>query len=177
MRLEKLINLRIANKPPEDAINLVRLICHFARPRSVQRGLYSSVRPNPPESLLLTVGKIKKLVGEENVGIPALFDQRLPRAFSLDAGKLPSGKEAGELIEPLPILAFNYFDPPLLAETTIRNGALIYLRTPYFKGRVIEYGGVVERIVAVVESAFLANKFLGRRTSKPQHLPPVQTGR
>jgi protein ImuB len=99
------------------------------------------VRPEP-ESLLLTVGKIKKLVGDENVGIPALLDQRLPRAFSLDAGKLPTGKEADELIEPFPVLAFNYFDPPLLAETTVHEGTLVYLRTPYFKGRVIEYGGV-----------------------------------
>ncbi|MGI8811228.1 MAG: hypothetical protein ACR2IH_01710 [Pyrinomonadaceae bacterium] len=137
----KLLNLRIANEPPKAAINTVTLICYFTRPRAVQRGLYSAARPEP-ESLLLTVAKIKKLVGEKNVGVPALLDQRVPKAFSLDADKLPVGREAGEIIEPLPMLAFNYFDPPLSAETTIHKGALIYLRTPYFKGRVIEYGGV-----------------------------------
>ena len=50
---------------------------HFTRPRPDQKGLYAVSRPEP-ESLLLTANKLKKLVGEENVGIPVLLNQRLP---------------------------------------------------------------------------------------------------
>jgi hypothetical protein len=43
--------------------------------------------------LLLTVNKLKKLVGEENVGVPVLLDQRIEQAFALDPEAIPSGKE------------------------------------------------------------------------------------
>src|SRR5207253_62653 len=87
----KLINLRIALDPPEAAITSINITSHFTKPRPSQRGLYAVSQPEP-ESLLLTVNKIKKLVGEENVGVPVLLDQRLSEAFALDAEKLPEGK-------------------------------------------------------------------------------------
>ena len=34
----KLMNLRIGNDPPEAAILSMRLVCHFARPRALERG-------------------------------------------------------------------------------------------------------------------------------------------
>ena len=84
----KLINLRVSLDPPEAAIMSVAVTAHFTKPRPDQRGLYAVSRPEP-ESLLLTAGKIKKLVGEDNVGIPLLLDQRLAQPFTLDADKLP----------------------------------------------------------------------------------------
>jgi hypothetical protein len=92
---------------------------------------------------LLTAGKIKKLVGDENAGVPVLLEKRLERAFVLDADRLPEGKEkAGDQEITPPIIAFNYFEPPIPAEVYIRNRQLIYLRTPYFRGRVAAYSGV-----------------------------------
>lgn len=88
----KLINLRIALDPPESEIVSVRIIAHFTKPRPDQRGLYAVSRPEP-ESLLLTVNKLKKLVGESEVGVPVLLNQRLARPFALDANKLPAGGE------------------------------------------------------------------------------------
>jgi protein ImuB len=88
----KLINLRISLDPPESEIVAIRVTSHFTPPRPAQPGLYAVSRPDP-ERLLLTVNKLKKLVGEENVGVPVLLDQRLEKAFTLDADAMPEGKE------------------------------------------------------------------------------------
>lgn len=84
----KLINLRGALDPPEASITGVDVTAHFTRPRPDQRGLYAVSRPEP-ESLLLTVNKLKKLVGEDNVGVPVLLNQRLAEAFALDSDAIP----------------------------------------------------------------------------------------
>jgi hypothetical protein len=84
----KLVNVRVSLDPPEAGIVGVDVTAHFTKQRPNQRGLYAVSRPEP-ESLLLTVGKIKKLVGKENVGIPRLVDQRLAHPFTLDADAIP----------------------------------------------------------------------------------------
>ena len=103
--------------------------------------MYAASKPQP-ESLLLTVGKIKKLVSEENVGVPVMLEQRLERPFTLDADKLPQGCESKEQKLVPPVIAFAYYDPPIPAEVFVRNRQLIYLRTPEFAGRVLAYSGV-----------------------------------
>jgi hypothetical protein len=136
----KLINLRIGNDAPPCEIVSIKLVCHFARQRAIARGLFSATRPEP-ESLLLTVDKIKKIVGATNVGVPVLVDQRLPEAFTLDAERLPEGREQKERSEQRPVLALTYFHPPLRADVSIFKGRLMYLKTQYFAGKVSEYGG------------------------------------
>ncbi len=84
----KLINLRAALDPPEELITAVNVVAHFTRPRPDQRGLYAASRPES-ESLLLTVNKLRKLVGEDNVGVPVLLDQRAAEPFTLDAEAIP----------------------------------------------------------------------------------------
>lgn len=137
----KLVNLRVSLDPPGSGIVGVRVVSHFAKPRASQRGLYAVSRPEP-ESLLLTVGKLKKLVGEENVGVPVVLDQRLAEAFTLDAEKLPKGTERMETQKDEAIIAFNYFRPPIPAEVLVREKRLIHLRTRNFSGRVVNYSGV-----------------------------------
>jgi protein ImuB len=137
----KLINLRISLDPPESEIFSVRIVSYFTRPRPAQKGLYSVSRPDP-ENLLLTVNKIKRLVGEDNVGVPVLLDQRLDEAFDLNADDLPKGKERVEIKSESSIIAFSYFHPPLPAEVLIRDKRLIFIRTQFFQGRVLEYSGV-----------------------------------
>ena len=88
----KLINLRISLDPPASEIVAIQVTSHFTPPRHGQRGLYAVSRPDP-ERLLLTVNKLKNLVGEENVGVPVLLDQRVEKAFKLDAEGIPEGKE------------------------------------------------------------------------------------
>ncbi|MEO8574212.1 MAG: hypothetical protein ABI481_09610 [Pyrinomonadaceae bacterium] len=88
----KLINLRISLAPPESEIVAIHVTSHFTPPRPAQSGLFAVSRPDP-ERLLLTVNKLKKLVGEANVGVPVLLDQRVAQPFALDADGMPSGKE------------------------------------------------------------------------------------
>ena len=137
----KLINLRISVDPPAAGIAAVRVTAHFTRPRPAQSGLYAVSRPQP-ESLLLTVGKIKKLVGDDNVGVPVLLEKRVERPFALDADALPAGKEHFDAEPRPPVIAFQYYEPPVAAEVLVRNKQLVYLRTPYFAGRVAACSGV-----------------------------------
>jgi hypothetical protein len=137
----KLINLRVSLDPPEAAILAVNVTAHFTKPRPNQKGLYAVSRPEP-ESLLLTVNKLKKLVGEGNVGVPILLDQRLPEAFALDAAAMPKGIDILEVRAEKPIIAFTYFKPPLRAEVLVRDARLIFIKTRNFSGHVIEYSGV-----------------------------------
>ncbi|MEP6788383.1 MAG: hypothetical protein ABJB40_08130 [Acidobacteriota bacterium] len=137
----KLINLHVSLDPPEAAIMSVNVVAHFTRPRPDQKGLYAVSRPEP-ESLLLTVNKIKKLVGEENVGVPILLNQRLSEAFALDADKLPQGKETLEVRAERSIIAFTYYHPPVRAEVLVRDGRLVFIKTRLFSGHVTEYSGV-----------------------------------
>ena len=137
----KLINLRGSLDPPEADIVSVKTVAHFTRPRPNQRGLYAVSRPEP-ENLLLTVNKLKKLVGEDNVGVPVLLNQRLSEAFALDIDAMPEGRERLNVRADAAIIAFNYFHPPIRAEVLVRDGRLVYLKTQYFSGHVLEYGGV-----------------------------------
>jgi hypothetical protein len=137
----KLINLRISVDPPQAEILSIHLVAHFTKPRPSQSGLYAASRPQP-ESLLLTVGKIKKLVKAENVGVPVMLEKRLEHPFTLDADKLPAGSESKETKLIPPVIAFAYYDPPMPAQVFVRNRQLIYLRTSEFAGRVLAYSGV-----------------------------------
>jgi len=137
----KLINLRVALDPPESEILAVDVVAHFTKPRPAQKGLYAVSRPEP-ERLLLTVNKLKKLVGEENVGVPKILNERLTEAFTLDPDAMPEGRERIEIRQEKAIIAFSYFHPPVRAEVLVREGRLVFVRTRYFEGHVSEYSGV-----------------------------------
>jgi protein ImuB len=137
----KLINLRVSLDPPESEIVAVNVVSHFTKPRPAQGGLYAVSRPEP-ERLLLTVNKLKKLVGEENVGVPVILNQRLAEAFALDAEAMPEGREGLDVRQEKAIIAFSYFHPATRAEVLVRDGRLLFVKTRYFEGRVTEYSGV-----------------------------------
>src|SRR5215204_167421 len=137
----KLIELRLSEDSPGEAITGIKLTAYFAKPRSAQIGLFSAIKPNP-ENLLLTVSKIGKLVGSENIGIPVVLNQRIPKPFRLDSKKLPSGRSSSVITRTTIPICFSNFEPELPAEAIIQNRRLIYLKTKKFKGRVVEYGGV-----------------------------------
>jgi len=137
----RIIDLRISENLPEASIRSIRLICHFTKPRSAQFGLYTATRPEP-EHLHLTVNKIKKLVGEENVGVPQLVDQHLQKSFSLDSNREPTGIENTKVKDIKPKIAFSYYDPPIPAYVWIEKRKLMYLKTRDFEGKVKEHGGI-----------------------------------
>jgi protein ImuB len=117
--LLKLVEHSLERQPPEEPVSKVHLELVPTEPRRVQHGLFTPAAPEP-EKLELTLGKIRGLVGEKNVGYPELFDTHRP-GFARPAGVL---------------LPFRYFRPPLEARVTAER-----LWTRMFQGKILQIAG------------------------------------
>jgi protein ImuB len=86
----KLIHLDLEAHPPQAAIQAVGLRAEPGSTSKVQLGLFS---PQLPEAgrLDITLARLSALVGEGNVGFPALPDRRRPGSFHVEPFALPSG--------------------------------------------------------------------------------------
>ena len=78
----KLLLLDIESHPPACAIVAVSITCEPAKPRSIQNGLFQPLAPEP-EKLELTLARLIRLVGADNVGSPELVDTHRPGAFRI----------------------------------------------------------------------------------------------
>jgi protein ImuB len=117
--LLKLVEHSLERQPPEAPIAKIRLELIPTEQRRVQHGLFTPAAPEP-EKLELTLGKIRGLVGENNVGYPELFDTHRP-GLARPAGAL---------------LPFRYFRPPLEARVTAER-----LWTRMFQGKILQIAG------------------------------------
>jgi len=117
--LLKLVEHSLERQPPEEPVSKVHLELVPTDPRRVQHGLFTPAVPEP-EKLELTLGKIRGLVGEKNVGYPELFDTHRPGIAR------PTGI----------LLPFRYFRPPLEARVTAER-----LRTRMFQGKILQIAG------------------------------------
>ena len=117
--LLKLVEHSLERQPPEEPVAKIRLEIIPTEPRRVQHGLFTPAAPEP-EKLELTLGKIRGLVGEKNVGYPELFDTHRP-GFARPTGVL---------------LPFRYFRPPLEARVTAER-----LWTRMFQGKIQQIAG------------------------------------
>jgi protein ImuB len=127
----KLLLLDIEMHPPQTAVNGVAISCDPVKPRLLQNGLFTPLAPEP-EKLELTLARIAKLVGQENVGSPALVDTHRPDAFSIKrfvvkglakinrrfATKTPKS----EFTNPNSIVGFRMFRPALRAVVQTDQG-------------------------------------------------------
>jgi len=117
--LLKLVEHSLERQPPGEPISKVHLELVPTDPRRVQHELFTPAAPEP-EKLELTLGKIRGLVGEKNVGYPELFDTHRP-GLARPAGTL---------------LPFRYFRPPLEARVTAER-----LWTRMFQGKILQIAG------------------------------------
>ncbi|HET9713029.1 MAG TPA: hypothetical protein VFP64_14135, partial [Pyrinomonadaceae bacterium] len=78
----KLLLLDTEMHPPQAAVRAISMSCEPVRPRVLQNGLFVPLAP-APDKLELTLARLAKLVGEENVGSPVLLDTHRPDAFSI----------------------------------------------------------------------------------------------
>jgi len=124
--LIKLVEHSLDRQPPQEPIERVHLELQPTEPRRVQHGLFTLAAPEP-EKLELTLGKIRGLVGEKNVGYPQLFDTHRPGA--------------GYVTHFLPQLAFRYFRPALEARVETEAGSPKHVWTRMFRGRVLQAAG------------------------------------
>lgn len=127
----KLLLLDTEMHPPASAVLGVGISCEPVKPRFLQNGLFIPLAPEP-EKLELTLLRLIKLLGAENVGSPELIDTHRPDAFSLKRfalkGKIKN-KQPGSKKERAAapdtrrcLLGFRAFRPPLRAVVEAANG-------------------------------------------------------
>jgi protein ImuB len=81
--LLKLLRLRLQADAPKAPIQKISVAAEAARPRAMQSGLFMPSFPDP-EKLEVTIARIANVVGEGNVGAPALVDTHRPGEFRLE---------------------------------------------------------------------------------------------
>src|SRR5258705_2925350 len=78
----RLLILDIESHPPPASIIAVAITAEPVRPRVLQTGLFIPLAPEP-EKLEVTLARLAKLLGAENVGSPELLDTHRPDAFQM----------------------------------------------------------------------------------------------
>ncbi|MEK6406664.1 MAG: DNA polymerase Y family protein [Acidobacteriota bacterium] len=158
----KLLLLDIESHPPKCAIVAVSITCEPAKPRSIQNGLFQPLAPEP-EKLELTLARLARLVGANNVGSPELVDTHRPGAFRIKRfivkrdvnrrGRRARGANnltgrGGEgargranprssILHSRSVLGFRVFRPPLRAEVETPGGWPTRIKAQAAAGRSI----------------------------------------
>src|SRR5688572_2677892 len=87
----KLLLLETEAHPPAAAVIAIAINCEPVKPRLLQSGLFVPLAPEP-EKLELTLARLAKLVGAENIGAVELLDTHRPDAFCMKKFVLKEGK-------------------------------------------------------------------------------------
>lgn len=123
--LLKLLQLDLEAHPPQSPIVAFTLGVAPVEPRVVQHELYVPPQPEP-ERLELALGKIRALVGVENVGSPELLNTHRRDAWVLRPSPAPRrGRQAALVadgVECAVRLGFRYYRPALNARVEVEQG-------------------------------------------------------
>lgn len=129
--LLKLLLLDTEMHPPQASVSSVSITCEPLKPRVLQNGLFIPLEP-APDKLELTLARLAKLVGEENIGSPSLLDTHRPDAFCLKRFVLSTKsnvrrvRKSGKIQQPAignrQCLGFRMFRPPLRAVVDAEQG-------------------------------------------------------
>lgn len=138
----KLLLLDTEMHPPAAPVIGVSLACEPVKPRVVQHGLFVPLAP-AADKLELTLARLAKLVGEENLGSPALLDTHRPDAFTISKFVLPSKiNNRQSSIANHQCLGLRMFRPPLHAVVETTQGCPVQI-SAWGKQRSV-YGKVVQ---------------------------------
>ena len=110
----KLLLLDTEMHPPAAAVTSVSIACEPVKPRVLQNGLFVPLAP-APDKLELTLARLAKLVGEQNVGSPELLDTHRPDAFSMKRFTLQTRRKNNRPLATQQCLGFRCYRPPLKA--------------------------------------------------------------
>jgi protein ImuB len=153
----KLMHLDLPAHPPPAPVVHVRLEANPVKPQAAQSGLYVPAAPEPVK-LELTLARIRKIVGEERVGVVEVVDSHRPNAWGLGArGRGPGegcasrsfskNKAARSATYPQPPApgprpqVFRAFRPPRAARVILSSGHPSFLSAPGIRGKVIDLAG------------------------------------
>lgn len=130
--LLRLLVFEIEREPPQAPIVAVTISAEPVKPRAAQTGLFIPLEPEP-EKLEITLARLAKLVGGENVGSPELLDTHRPDAFRMKRFRIDqktrrnvkndsrSALTAGRM-PALPMMGFRIFRPPWRANVQTKHG-------------------------------------------------------
>jgi len=117
----RLLLLDAEMHPPKAAVQAITIKCEPARPRVQQSGLFIPLAPEP-EKLELTLARLTKLVGKDNVGSLEVLDTYRPDAFRVKRFVLKQTKKRRgrnkskfEIRNSKLTLGFRVYRPPLRA--------------------------------------------------------------
>src|SRR5436853_7907254 len=88
----RLLLFDIEAKRPQAAITAVTIAAEPVKPRISQTGLFIPLAPEP-ERLEVTLARLAKLVGANNVGSPEVLDTHRPDAFRMKRFSLSTGQK------------------------------------------------------------------------------------
>jgi protein ImuB len=134
--LLKLLHLDLEAHPPDKAIIGVALHAEAGAQSKVQTGLFSPPLPEPTR-LDVTLARLRKIVGEKNVGRPVLEDTHAPDSFRVEPFDLSSGKPVMP-IPSQPRAVLRMLRPPETVSVTLKDSrpALFRFRNEQF---TVEY--------------------------------------
>jgi protein ImuB len=125
--LLRLLLFDIEAQPPPAPITAVTITAEPVKPRASQTGLFIPLAPEP-EKLEITLARLAKLVGPENVGSPELMDTHRPDAFRMNrftvqvTGKRKRSIRQSAIDHRQCVMGFRTFRPPWRAEVETSNG-------------------------------------------------------
>jgi len=148
----RLLLLDLESRPPSAPIIAVAIAAEPAKPRVVQNGLFIPLAPEP-EKLELTLARLAKLVGADNVGSPELLDTNRQDAFRIKRFALTSIRKKANsnphsaIRNPERVMGFRIFRPPLVAKVVTTDGLPARISTGgptsacIVRGRIVRVSG------------------------------------
>ena len=130
--LLRLLLFEIEREPPSAPITAITIIAEPVKPRAAQTGLFIPLAPEP-EKLEITLARLAKLVGGENVGSPELLDTHRPDAFRVKRFSVTSARKKSRSNprsaggNPQSVMGFRIFRPPCLAQVHTSKGRPIHV--------------------------------------------------
>jgi protein ImuB len=138
--LLKLMQLDLAEHPPEAPILHVWMGVNPVKPQAAQSGLYIPTAPEPVK-LEITLARIQAITGEGSVGAPELLDTHRPDAFRMGGFRVPSGSRQTAKHDRLSHLVLRIFRPPRAARVLLASGQPGFVTAGSIRGKVVDLAG------------------------------------
>ena len=142
-----LLQVELRAHPPGAPVVKVTLAAQPVQPRPDQRGLFLPATP-APDRLELTLARLVRIVGEQEIGAAEVLDTHCPDAFQTRRFTLPQGlrKTDHPIIQSPdhlmhPTMALRRFRPPLAAAVEVRDSEPVHIVAGEIRGEVVSVSG------------------------------------
>jgi protein ImuB len=132
----KMLQLELSGTPPVAPILKVHLRAEPTKPRRTQQGLFVPSSPEP-EKLELTLARLRHLLGDGQVGTPALANTHRPDTFHMRAFAPATAVAEKPPVATSPRLCLRRFRPPRYAQVIVVNHQPVRVASPSVSGRVV----------------------------------------